>query len=181
MIYYNIQIRFILLYGITKKFIKGMFYYKNKYKNNKEVASIILKNAYLFYINQTKKRIEKDQNRFLKLTFNEKLQKIILNSFKVHAEIEINEDIFKKVLNMGEFIEEIGNCEDLLYISKNSELYHYTINDYEIYHKNIQLEDILIYYIQNIKSDYYLASNELNDSEDEDDYFYLNKNINEDD
>ena len=184
MLYYNIQFRFILMFAITKKFIKGIFYYKIKYKNNKEVAIIILKNAYLFYINQTKKRSEKDNVRFLKLTFNEKLQKIILNSFKIHAEIEIKEDIFKKVLNMGEFIEEIGNCEDLLYISKNSELYHYTINDYDIYHKTIQIENILMYYIQNIKSDYYLACNELNDSEDEDedddedDYFELNKNIN---
>ena len=38
-----------------------------------------------------------------------------------------------------------------------------------------------MYYIQNIKSDYYLASNELNDSEDEEDYFSLNKNMNQDD
>ena len=180
-IYYNIEIRFILLFAITKKFIKGLFYYKNKNKNNKKVARIILNNAYLFYINQTKKRIEKDINKFLKITFTERLQKIIIESFKLHAEIEINEDIFKKVLNMGQFIEEIGNCEDLLYISKNSELYHYTINDYDIYHKTIQIEDILMYYIQNIKSDYYLASNELNDSEDEEDYFSLNKNMNQDD
>ena len=180
-IYYNIEIRFILLFAITKKFIKGLFYYKNKNKNNKKVARIILNNAYLFYINQTKKRIEKDFNKFLKINFTERLQKIIIESFKLHAEIEINEDIFKKVLNMGQFIEEIGNCEDLLYISKNSELYHYTINDYDIYHKTIQIEDILMYYIQNIKSDYYLASNELNDSEDEEDYFSLNKNMNQDD
>ena len=167
---YNLQIRFVLLLSITKKFIEGYFYYKNKYINNKEVAKIILKNAYKFYVFQTKKKEVKDNNKFLKLGFTEKFQKIILESFKIHSEIEINEDIFKTILNIEDFIEEIGKSEDLIVISKNSELFHYTINNNNIIKKKIEPEDILMYYIQNIKSDYYLASNGLIESDSDDDF-----------
>ena len=119
--------------------MEGYFYYKNKYINNKEVAKIILKNAYKFYVFQTKKKEVKDNNKFLKLGFTEKFQKIILESFKIHSEIEINEDIFKTILNIEDFIEEIGKSEDLIVISKNSELFHYTINNNNIIKKKIEI------------------------------------------
>ena len=119
---------------------------------------------------QTKKKEVKDNNKFLKLGFTEKFQKIILESFKIHSEIEINEDIFKTILNIEDFIEEIGKSEDLIVISKNSELFHYTINNNNIIQKKIEPEDILMYYIQNVKSDYYLASNGLIESDSDDDF-----------
>ena len=119
---------------------------------------------------QTKKKEVKDNNKFLKLGFTEKFQKIILESFKIHSEIEINEDIFKNILNIEDFIEEIGKSEDLIVISKNSELFHYTINNNNIIKKKIEPEDILMYYIQNVKSDYYLASNGLIESDSDDEF-----------
>ena len=60
---------------------------------------------------------------------------------------------------IGDVIEELGKIEDVLKIKRLSYLFHYTKNNPKIYKKDIDPEDIFAYFIQNIKSDYYRASN----------------------
>ena len=60
---------------------------------------------------------------------------------------------------IGDVIEELGKIEDVLKIKRQSNLFHETKNNPKIYIKDIDPEDIFAYFIQNIKSDYYRASN----------------------
>ena len=55
-------------------------------------------------------------------------------------------------------IEELGKVVYILKIKKLSYLFHKTKNNSKIYRKDIDPEDVLAYFIQNIKSDYYRAS-----------------------
>ena len=71
---------------------------------------------------------------------------------------------------------EIGKCEGVLKIKKSSPLYRYVKNNDKIYTKEVEIEDIFYYFIQNIKSDFYILRNK----EDIKSYKNEIKNVNED-
>ena len=60
---------------------------------------------------------------------------------------------------LGDVIEELGKIQDILKIKRLSYLFQLTKNNPKIFQKDIDPEDIFAYFIQNIKSDYYLAQN----------------------
>ena len=71
---------------------------------------------------------------------------------------------------------EIGKCEGILKIKKTSPLYRYVKNNDKIYTKDVEIEDLFYYFIQNIKSDFYILRNK----EELKSYKYEEKNVNED-
>ena len=54
---------------------------------------------------------------------------------------------------------EIGKCEGVLKIKKSSPLYKYVKNNNKILTKDIEPEDYFYYFVQNIKSDFYILRN----------------------
>ena len=119
LVVYNIEIRYILLVSFTKKFIKGIFYYKDKIRNNKAIAEIVL--------NHSKNKLK--DRKFIESTAisntekvdfkNEKVQDIIITHFKKYSEVEIDPAIFKKINTFQELINEVGKCEEMLNTMQN--------------------------------------------------------------
>ena len=166
LVVYNIEIRYILLVSFTKKFIKGIFYYKDKIRNNKAIADIVL--------NHSKNKL-KDRKLIAstaisnteKVDFkNEKIQEIIITHFKKYSEVEIDPAIFKKINTFQELINEVGKCEEMLKIKKTTKLYHYQKESLDVFIKPVEPEDVFVYFVQNIKSDYYMAKHNLGNEEE---------------
>ena len=166
LVVYNIEIRYILLVSFTKKFIKGIFYYKDKIRNNKAIAEIVL--------NHSKNKLK--DRKFIESTAisntekvdfkNEKVQDIIITHFKKYSEVEIDPAIFKKINTFQELINEVGKCEEMLKIKKTTKLYHYQKESLDVFIKPVEPEDVFVYFVQNIKSDYYIAKHKLGNEEE---------------
>ena len=90
---------------------------------------------------------------------DDKLKAILKTKLYEHSNIILDENFYKNMETIGDVIEELGKVEDVLKIKRLSYLFHHTKNNSKIYIKDIDPEDIFAYFIQNIKSDYYRASN----------------------
>ena len=90
---------------------------------------------------------------------DEKLKNILRAKLYEHSNIILSEKFFDNMETLGDVIEELGKVEDVLKIKRLSPLFRYTKNNPKIFQKDIDPEDIFAYFIQNIKSDYYLAHN----------------------
>ena len=90
---------------------------------------------------------------------DEKLKILLKNKLYEHSNIILSDNFYDSMETIGDVIEELGKVEDVLKIKRLSYLFHYTKNNSKIYRKDIDPEDIFAYFIQNIKSDYYRASN----------------------
>ena len=182
LVVWNIQLRYIACFSIVKKFIFGIFFYKNKLINNKEIARIVVEDA--FNIWQTEKAKEKSKEKGKdKLKDKEKekeekkveteviktmekrpldddkLKNILKTKLYEHSNIILSDDFYNSMETIGDVIEELGKVDDVLKIKRLSYLFHKTKNNSNIYRKDIDPEDVFAYFIQNIKSDYYRASN----------------------
>ena len=58
---------------------------------------------------------------------------------------------------MGDIKEVIGKCKRVLKIKKCSTLFDKTINNQKIYKESLDPDELFLYFIQNVKSDYYLT------------------------
>ena len=176
LVVWNIELRYITCFSIVKKFIFGIFFYKNKLINNKEIARIVVTDAFNIWNKEKMKEKEKMKDKEKekdekkndkeviktmekKALDDEKLKNIIKNKLFEHSNIILSEIFFENMETIGDVIEELGKIEDVLKIKRLSYLFHYTKNNPKIYKKDIDPEDIFAYFIQNIKSDYYRASN----------------------
>ena len=176
LVVWNIELRYITCFSIVKKFIFGIFFYKNKLINNKEIARIVVTDAFNIWNKEKMKEKEKMKDKEKekdekkndkeviktmekKALDDEKLKNIIKNKLFEHSNIILSEKFFENMETIGDVIEELGKIEDVLKIKRLSYLFHYTKNNPKIYKKDIDPEDIFAYFIQNIKSDYYRASN----------------------
>ena len=167
LIVWNIELRYITCFSIVKKFIFGIFFYKNKLINNKEIARIIVTDAY----NIWKKEKEKEDKEEKKTEVgviktmekrgldDEKLKNTIKTKLYEHSNIILNDKFYDNMETIGDVIEELGKIDDVLKIKRLSYLFHLTKNNSKIYRKDIDPEDIFAFFLQNIKSDYYRASN----------------------
>ena len=176
LVVWNIELRYITCFSIVKKFIFGIFFYKNKLINNKEIARIVVTDAFNIWNKEKMKEKEKMKDKEKekdekkndkeviktmekKALDDEKLKNIIKNKLFEHSNIILSEKFFENMETIGDVIEELGKIEDVLKIKRLSYLFYYTKNNPKIYKKDIDPEDIFAYFIQNIKSDYYRASN----------------------
>ena len=157
LIVYNIEFRYIYLFSLNKKFVKGVFYYKRKIQNNQAIAKIILRKC----VKNLEKKDKNETDWTKTLIKDDKFKKDILKSFQENADTKINESIFKVKNRVDDLIEEVGKCEEMLVIKKTSKLYGYTKTDMNIFTPSLEPEDVFYYFIQNVKSDYYMAKHNL--------------------
>ena len=77
LIIWKIEFRFLFCFSVSKKLFFGIFYYKNKFINNKEIARIVTNDAFEIW-KKEKLLKEKDDKKGKK----EKKIKIIRNQKK---------------------------------------------------------------------------------------------------
>ena len=172
LVVWNIQLRYIVCFSILKKFIFGIFYYKNKLINNKEIARIVVTDAFKIWQKEKAKEKSKEKEKEekknepeviktmeKKALDDEKLKNILKIKLYEHSNIILSDDFYDTMETIGDVIEELGKVDDILKIKRLSYLFHYTKNNNKIYIKDIDPEDVFAYFIQNIKSDYYRARN----------------------
>jgi hypothetical protein len=179
LVVWNIEVRYIACFSILKKFIFGIFFYKHKLINNKEIARIVVTDAFNIWKKEKEKtkakekekekekeneKEKKNENEVIKTMEkraleDEKLKAILKAKLYEHSNIILDEKFYDNMETIGDIIEELGKVDDVLKIKRLSYLFHHTKNNSKIYKKDIDPEDIFAYFIQNIKSDYYRASN----------------------
>ena len=170
LITWKIELRFLVCFSVSKKLFFGIFYYKNKLINNKEIARIITNNAFDIWKNEKlakekdDKKKKKPEKKIIKIMEkktldNEKLKNLLKVKLYEHSNIILSENFFDKMETLGDVIEELGKMEEILKIKRASYLFHFTKNNPKIFQKDIDPEDYFYYFIQNIKSDYYMSQN----------------------
>ena len=160
---WNINGSYLILIGLVQKFLFGIFYYKNKYINNKEVARIVVKDTYEKWKKGKKddKKIEEGVIKTMekKGLDDEKLKILLKEKLYEHCSILLNDNFYDSIETIGDVIDELAKIEDVIKIRRTSSLFYLTKNNKKIYQKDVDIDDRFIYYIQNIKSDYYMVSN----------------------
>ena len=165
LITWKIELRFLVCFSVSKKLFFGIFYYKNKLINNKEIARIVTNDAFEIWKKEKEEKKEnKPEKKIIaimekKTIDDEKLKSIIKLKLYEHSNIILSEKFFDKMETLADIIEELGKVEDILKIKRLSYLFHYTKNNPKIFQKDIDPEDVFYYFIQNIKSDYYMSEN----------------------
>ena len=169
LITWKIEIRFLICFSVSKKLFFGIFYYKNKLINNLEIARIVTSDAFEIWkrdklAKEKDDKKDKKEKKIIKIMEkksldDEKLKTILKNKLYEHSNIILSDKFFEKMETLGDVIEELGKIQDILKIKRLSYLFQLTKNNPKIFPKEIEPEDIFAYFIQNIKSDYYLAQN----------------------
>jgi hypothetical protein len=159
---YSIKFKYIMLLVIIKKFLFGMFYFKRKFINNTEVARIILANSYLNYIDPKRKSLV-DLKQMEEIDLDivgitcEKFRLYIKEQLEQHGDLMIQLEFLKATKTLGEIKDAIAKCKALVKIKKESSYHKYTLNNKNIYKVPLDLDLILFYFVQNVKSDYYIS------------------------
>ena len=165
LIIFKIDFKYIMMFSMTKKFVVGFFYYRNKYHNNLEVGKILLE----YSVVKWREKNRKDNTKFQRLVdnidlstirvYDNKFMSIIINIFSKNSNAVLSETIFNIINSLKDMQNEIGKCEGVLKIKKSSPLYKYVKNNNKILFKEIEPEDYFYYFVQNIKSDFYILRN----------------------
>ena len=166
LILYKIDFKYLIMLSLSKKFCLGFFYYRNKYKNNKEIARILLENAVQNW-RELNNKTDNDNfhrlNRKIDLStirvYDSRFKDIIINIFDKNSNAVISPTIFNIINSLQDMQNEIGKCEGILKIKKISPLHRYVKNNEKILIIEPEIEDIFYYFIQNIKSDFYILRN----------------------
>ena len=157
---------------MTKKFFLGFFYYRNKYINNIEVGRIVLE----YCVNRRRKNSIKDNYSYadkIELAFirvyDQKDREFIIEVFEKNTNAVLSDTIFNVTNSLKDMQNEIGKCGGILKIKKSSNLYKFVKNNSKIFCEEIEPEDYFYYYVQNIKSDFYILRNKETENEKEND------------
>lgn len=172
---YNIEFKYIILFGLWKKFFSGILFYKKKYLNNLEVANIILRHCHIEWCNETKSKIKATSgvhphSSFMHtnsitnetdidnvIVIDDKFKLLIKELLEKHADICIRMEFMGTVHKLGEIKEAISKSRSLLKLKKTSSLIKFTFNNKLIYRAPVDVENYIYYFAQNIKSDYYIS------------------------
>ena len=162
---YKIDFKYLIFFSLTRKFFEGFFYYRNKYNNNKEVGRILLEHA----VQNWREFNNKLDNNFQRLrkkidlstirVYDSRFKDIIIDIFDKNSNAVISPTIFNIINSLKDMQNEIGKCEGILKIKKISPLHRYVKNNIKILKKQIEIEDYFFYFVQNIKSDFYMLRN----------------------
>lgn len=168
----KIDFKYLLIFSMGKKFIIGFFYYKQKYHNNLEIARILLEHCVLKWREEMEKKDTK--NIFQRINSNidlsciraydNKFRNIILNVFYHNSNAVLTDTIFNIVNSLKDMQIEIAKCEEVLRIKKSSPLYKFCKNNNKMLDKEVEPEDIFYYFVQNVKSDFYILRNKENEN-----------------
>ena len=164
LIVFKIDFKYIIMFSLSKKFLIGFFYYRNKYQNNLEVGRILLEYSVVKWREKTRKAHIKFQNLndidlYNIRVYDNQFISIIINIFTKNSNAVLSETIFNIINSLKDMQNEIGKCEGVLKIKKSSPLYKCVENNNKILFKEIEPEDYFYYFLQNIKSDFYILRN----------------------
>ena len=169
LIIFKVDFKYILIFSMTKKFITGFFYYRNKYHNNIEIGRILLEHS----VKKWREKNRKDSNKFQGLldnidlsttrAYDNNFRAIISDIFEKNSNAVLSDTIFNIINSLKDMQNEIGKCEGVLKIYKSSPLYQFIKNNSKILSKEIEPEDYFYYFVQNIKSDFYILRNKEKD------------------
>ena len=162
---FKIDFKYILLFSMSKKFIIGFFYYRSKYQNNIEVGRILLEHSVVKWREKTRKVTNTFQRLYQNIdlstirVYDSNFKSIIADIFAHNSNAVLSETIFNIINSLKDMQNEIGKCEGILKIQKSSPLYRFVKNNNKILSKEVEPEDIFYYFVQNIKSDFYILRN----------------------
>ena len=91
------------------------------------------------------------------LVFEDKFKSFIKEQLEKHLDLVISNEFLNTIAKMGEIKEVIGKCKGVLKTKKDSILFNKTVNNPKIYKESLDADQIFIYFIQNVKSDFYLS------------------------
>lgn len=91
------------------------------------------------------------------LVFDDKFKSFIKEQLEKHIDLVISNEFLNSISKMGEIKEVIGKCKGILKMKKDSILFNKTVNNPKIYKESLDADQIFIYFIQNVKSDFYLS------------------------
>jgi hypothetical protein len=158
---YHIDLKYLLLFSYTKKFIIGMFYYKVKYDSNKEILRIVLEYCLKDWRKQHGQIKSTIDFRNIKI-FDEKFKFFIKETIEKETNLVfLKEEIFNTVYSLGEIQDELAKCNEIIKIKKTSKLFYYSNDNPKVYKSPDDIEDYFYYFVQNIKSDFYLVRHGL--------------------
>ena len=92
---------------------------------------------------------------------DDKYRIFIKNFVERNLKVIIGDDIIKEIKQIGELHDCIAKCSHLLKLKKDHDLYNQCLDNKLIYEKKDDIDDILGYFIFNIKSDYYISKYDL--------------------
>jgi hypothetical protein len=166
----KIDFKYILMFSMIKKFVVGIFYYRNKYMNNLEIGRILLE----YSVVKWREKNRKDEKKFERIldnidlstirAYDNNFRAIISDIFAKNSNAVLSDTIFNIINSLKDMQNEIGKCEGVLKIQKSSPLYHYIKNNNKILSKEIEPEDYFYYFVQNVKSDFYILRNKEKDN-----------------
>ena len=164
-IIYNITFKMIFFFFIWDQFISKFNHLERKYINNLEIGRIVLKAGHQEWVKETrnkKKDIQFVDSDIDKITiYDDKYRIFIKNFVERNLKVIIGDDIIKEIKQIGELHDCIAKCSHLLKLKKDHDLYNQCLDNKLIYEKKDDIDDILGYFIFNIKSDYYISKYDL--------------------
>lgn len=89
--------------------------------------------------------------------FDDKFKLFIKEQLEKHIDLVISNEFLNSIAKMGEIKEVIGKCKQMLKIKKDSILFIKTANNPKIYKESLDADQIFVYFVQNVKSDFYLS------------------------
>ena len=89
--------------------------------------------------------------------FDDKLKLFIKEQLEKHLDLVISLEFLNSIRKMGEIKEMIGKCNVMLKMKKDSSLFDKTANNPRIYKESLDADQIFLFFIQNVKSDYYIS------------------------
>ena len=162
---FKIDFKYILLFSMSKKFLIGFFYYRSKYQNNIEVGRILLEHSVVKWREKTRKVTNTFQRLYQNIdlstirVYDSNFKSIITDIFTQNSNAVLSGTIFNIINSLKDMQNEIGKCEGILKIQKSSPLYKLIKNNNKILSKEVEPEDVFYYFVQNIKSDFYILRN----------------------
>jgi len=132
--------------------------YQNNKNENKEIVEFE-------DIEEKVRQIKNSENMVIShdidnvVVFEDKFRIFIKDQLEKHIDLVLNNEFLNSISKMGEIKEVIGKCKGILKIKKDSILFNKTINNQKLYRESLDADQIFIYFIQNVKSDFYISRN----------------------
>jgi hypothetical protein len=163
LVIYHIDLKYLLIFSFTKKFIIGMIYYKTKYESNKEILRIVLEYCLKNWRKQHNQKFKSNNKDYRNVkVFDEKFKVFIKETIEKETNLVfLKEEIFNTVYSLGEIQDELAKCNEIIKIKKTSKLFYYSNDNPKVYKSPDDIEDYFYYFVQNIKSDFYLVRHGL--------------------
>lgn len=161
---WNIPFNIIMLISFSKKFITGINYYKKQYINNLEIARLVIN-----YCNKENPEYKQRRGSLTEIPQipdeahvdsplnDDKFKVYLKEQLEYHADIVIGSEFLSYATSTKEVKEAIGKTRSMLKIKKGTPIYSDSLKNSNLYKVPFDIENVLYYFILNIKSDYFIS------------------------